>query len=172
LAKAGGSRAIVSNRARSRSQARSCSKASASRHCLGAHVERHHAAGPCREVQREGAVIGEAVERAAAGPGERARHDAVGALVEEGTRLLAGPRRGPVAHRALAHLDALRHRAERQLHALPQALAAPHGDVVAEQDALGPQHLRQRREDVAAQRLDPGREELHDEPAVVAVADQ
>src|SRR5262249_26852909 len=50
-------------------------------------------------------------------------------------------------------------------------MAADRG-VIAEQDALGRQHLAQGADDVVTQRLEAGREQLHHEPAVVAVYDQ
>ena len=58
-------------------------------------------AGPPRQVDGEGAVVGEAVERPPAGTRQRAGQQPVGALVEKGAGLLALPGRGQVADRRL-----------------------------------------------------------------------
>ena len=64
-------------------------------------------------MQRERAVVAEAIEGAAAR--HAADECAVFALVEEGARLLAAPWRGEVSHAVFVHLDLIGHGAVEQL---------------------------------------------------------
>jgi hypothetical protein len=50
-----------------------------------------------------------------------------------------------------------------------QALSPPGGCVVSEQDSFGSQHLDQRRDDALTHGLEPRRQDLNDQPAVVAI---
>src|SRR5207244_12316524 len=68
---------------------------------LGAAVERQHGGAPTGQVEREGAVVGEAIECLSSRERQLARAQPVGPLVEEGAGLLPGPGRREVAHPGL-----------------------------------------------------------------------
>ena len=92
-------------------------------------------------MQREGSVIGEAVECPPTWRRQCASQQAVGTLVEEGAGLLPVPGRGQVANAALADIDLAWYGTARQYYRLLQALAPAHGRVVPEQNAVGVKHV-------------------------------
>ena len=107
--------------------------------------------GVAREVQREGAVIAEAVERAAAR--DAAGEHAVLALVEKRAGLLAVPRRGEIAHAVLDDFDLARHVAREELGRAAESFLRAHGGIVAREDAFGREQLAQRVDDRRAEAL-------------------
>ena len=117
-------------------------------------------------------MIGEAVQRAAARAGELRGKEAVGPLVEEGAGLLAGPGGREVADPALAHFDLLGHAAVGERDLLRQALPPPHRRIVPQQDPLGREDVHDGGDDVGAQGLEAGGEQLGHDPPVVAVDDE
>ena len=82
---------------------------------VGRDVERDHGVGSPGEVERERAVIAEAIERSSAGA--LADQHAILALVEERASFLTAPGRGEHADAVLVDLDLLRHCAAQQLDA-------------------------------------------------------
>ena len=115
---------MVSNRSRARAKARSVSNASrlapldvgepverrvgrAPLQRLAARVERQDAGRAACQVHGERAVVGEAIQRAAARASEAPGEEPVLPLVEKGPGLLTAPRVGQVAHAAFPHLDPL-----------------------------------------------------------------
>ena len=125
---------------------------------------------PTREMQREGAVIAEAVQCVALGdsPGECA----VLALVEERARLLSAPGCGEVPDAVLLHFDLVRHGAVQDLDGGLQSLLHPKGHVVAREDPGRLGEVEQRCDDLAAESLEPGAHQLDDEPTVVSIDDE
>ena len=91
--------------------------------------------GAAREMQRERAVIAEAVERASAC--EFADEHAILALVEKRAGLLAAPRRGEKADAVLVDLDLVGDVAAEQLDADGQLFLRAQRDVVARENAGG-----------------------------------
>src|ERR1041384_8852893 len=83
-------------------------------------------------------MIGEQVERAAAGFGVRADHRAIVALVEKRTGLLAGPWRREVRDVVLHYFDNLGNLAERQDNLLREPFMPSHAGLVAQQKDVGP----------------------------------
>ena len=134
-------------------------------------VERDHVIGAAREVERERAVIAEAVERAAARHASDER--AVLALVEERAGLLSVPRCGEVAHAVLVDLDLVGHRSRA---AARRSVSSPSfrrsGTSLRARMPSGCDELDQRADDVVAEPLETGAHELDDEPSVVAVDDE
>ncbi len=121
-------------------------------------------------MQREGAAVGETVERATTS--EAAGFDAVLGLVEECAGLLALEEIGDELDLALEVFDRAGRRAAQHSLAQRQVLVRAHLDVVAFDD--GPRHaqlLQQRGEHLASQvgRFD---QRLHAEAVGVAVDDQ
>jgi len=102
------------------------------------------------------------------GAGERA----ILSLIEEGSGLLPIPRRGEIAKAVLHHLDLPRHVAGEQGDFASQAFLGAHGDIVPRENSLGLHQRQERLHDLAAEALDAGAEELHDEPPVVPIADK
>src|SRR6185437_10241012 len=115
-------------------------------------------------------MIAEAVERAAS----RALADvhAVLALVEKRARLLAVPRRGDESHPMLDHFHCLWNAAGEQLHGRRQSFPRPQCDVVACENSVWVHQTLERTDDLLAECLEARTHELHDEPTVVAIADQ
>ena len=111
------------------------------------------------EVQREGAAVGEAVQRAAAGVA--ARFDPVLRLIEEGAGLLPSEEVGDEAHLAFEELHRAGRLAQQHPLALREAFVGADADVVTLDDgARLDQVVEQLREQLAArvgglgQRLD------------------
>ena len=181
---------MVSNRSRARAKARRLSNASASRHSmlvepvecrigrpalqrLAARVERQDACGAAGQVHRERAVIGEAVERPTARMGEPPGEQPVLPLVEEGAGLLACPGVGEVSHAAFPHLDALGDRAvERGLEVCASPSRLRTGTSFRSRMPSGSKRSTSAPTIVVPHRLEARREELHHQPAVVAVHHQ
>src|SRR6476661_4472382 len=178
FAKAGGSSTIVSKRARSRSRALRYSNAFASMNSPFSSALRRKFSSArttacslaSREVQREGAVIAEAGERATVchTAGERA----VLALVEKRARLLAPPRRCEIAYAVFIHLDLVGHRAGEQLDSRVESLFVAQGHVVPRENTRRLDELVQRGDDVRSESLEAGTHQLHDQPAVVSIDDE
>ena len=135
----------------------------------GTGVQGDHRPGAAGQVQGEGAVVGEAVERTTAGSRRRPGEDPVRPLIEEGAGLLTVPWRREVPHRAFADLDLAWHRADDRLDIVGEPLATAGRHVVSEEDALGLEQGDDRVEDLLPHRLQAGGEDLGDDPAVVAV---
>ena len=125
-----------------------------------------------REMQRKRAVVREEIERSPAWPRVLSHQNPVFALIEEGTRLLSGPRRGEVFHTILHNLDNLGNLPMGEQNLRRQALVAPYPGVVAEQDAFGSERRRYSREHVRSRGLQPRREQLRDDPRSVLVDDE
>jgi len=96
-------------------------------------VERHDVLGASREMQRERAVIAEAVEGTPAG--EFTDHHAILALVEEGACLLSCPWGSGVADAVFVHFDFLWNVSGQQLDARGEPFLFSHGNVVAGEDS-------------------------------------
>ena len=117
-------------------------------------------------------MIGEEIEGSPAGARGRADQPPVFPLIEEAPRLLSRLQCRDVAHVVFGDFHVVRHRTVRRNDFERQAFVPPHAGVVAQQDALGRQHLVERREDVGARRLQAGGQELNDEVRSVAVHDE
>jgi hypothetical protein len=139
---------------------------------LGARIDRYHVPGALCQVEGEGAMVGEAVERPTAGGGEPAREQPIASLVEKRAGLLSGPRCGEVSHRGLADLDFLGHVTMHQLRFQAQPLPPANRRVVAQEHTRGLKLLHQRIQDHRTHALQPSREELHHQPAVIAIDHQ
>ena len=114
-------------------------------------VERGDVRRIAREMQRERAVIREAVERAAAR--DAAGEHAILSLVEECAGLLSVPRSGEVAHAVLHDFDLARHIAGEELGGAGESFLGAHGGVVAREDALGCEELDAARRRSVRERL-------------------
>ena len=116
-------------------------------------------------------MIAEQVERTPLRDGTR--EDAILALVEERAGLLPGVRCGEVTHAVLPYLDLARERRRRAARrAAREPFARPHRRIVAGEDPLGAGERRDGIRDLVTERLESGREQLHDDPAVEAIGDQ
>src|SRR4029079_10572734 len=133
-------------------------------------VHRRYRFGTPGEVERERAVIAEAVQRAPAC--DLADESPILALVEKGPRLLSGRWSREVSHAVLLDLDPLGYRAAQQLDADRQLLFAAERDVVSGEDAVRLKQLLKHLDDDVAVGLETGAHELDDQPPVVPVADQ
>ena len=190
LAKAGGSSTMVSNRSRARANARSVSNASAfapldvletvelgvgrsTREGIMAQVQREHGPGPPGQVNGEGAMVGKAVEGAAARRRELAGQNAVGPLIEKRAGLLPVPGCGEVAHARFAHLDlrAGRSRARaRPVSSSPSRRRT--GASFRSRTPSGRNSSSKAVDDRLTQGLQARRKDLRHEPAIVPVDDE
>ena len=123
-----------------------------------------------REVKRKGAVIAEAIQRAATGT--LADQYAILTLIEKRAGLLTAPRGGDHPNPVFVDLDFLRHRSTEQLSPDRQILLSAKRDVIAGENSLRFHEMFQRIDDHVAKRLQAGAHQLHHQPSVVAVADQ
>ena len=127
-------------------------------------------AGAGGEVQGEAAMVGEAVERGAARRGQRGGEHPVGALVEEGAGLLSGPGCGEVAH---ARLRGSRSASGTVPRTSSTSSGSPSGrrtpTSLRSRIPSGPSSVVEGVEDVGPHGLEAGGEQLHHQPAVVAV---
>jgi len=102
---------------------------------IAGHIDGDDALGASREVQRERAVIAEAVEGAPARA--FADHQAILALVEKRARFLSRPRSSGVAHAVLVHLDFPRNVPGQELDVGGEGFLLSHRNVVAGENAGG-----------------------------------
>src|SRR5687767_3602381 len=123
-----------------------------------------------REVERKGAMVAEAVERAAASVRGHARPSLT--LIEKRASLLAGPWGGEVAHPVLLDFDLVRNVAREEHGFSWQPFARAHRWVVSSENPVGLRELKKCSDDHLAIMLEPGAQELDDEPSVIAVADK
>ncbi len=117
-------------------------------------------------------MVGEEVERAAAGTGVLSNERSVLALIEKRAGFLPGPRRGEILHTILDNLDNLGNLPLGEHHLRRQPLVAPHPGVVAKQNPFRSERGGDSRNDVRARGLEPCRQQLRDDPRPVAVDDE
>ena len=186
FAKAGGSRTMASNRSRARSSCRRASKTSASRHSMFVSrlsaalaaprssasrlaVQGHHARGPPGQMDRKRAVVGEAVEGPPAGRHQLAGQKPVRPLIEKRAGLLSRPGRREVAHRAFPHLDLPGNGSVARDRSPAKAL--PAGAPARRSAGASPPARRSppAPQDGLAHGLEPGRQDLDHQPAIITV---
>ena len=115
-------------------------------------------------------MIREAVERASAR--DAAGEHAILALVEKCAGLLAVPRRGEIAHAVLDDLDLARDVAAQELGRAAEPSFVRTAASLRARMPVGREQLAQRVDDRRAEALEPGAQQLHDEPAIVAIDDE
>src|SRR5687768_16465785 len=119
-------------------------------------------------MQRERAVIAEAVEGA---PARGGTHEVpVLTLIEKRSGLLPRPRRGEKLHSVFVHFD-LSDNITVQEHGLTRkAFLGAERDIVSRENSLRLDERSQRGDYLRPERLEPRAHELDDEPRVVAIA--
>jgi len=137
---------------------------------LLADVHRRHLLRAARQLQREGAAVGEAIQGAAARVASRL--DAVLRLIEKGAGLLALEEIGDEADFALGELHRSRRRASQHAFALREPFVRAHLHVVALDDGAGPQRFLQQRGEKLAPRVGGLDQRLHREAVGVAIDHQ
>ena len=138
--------------------------------CVCRRIQRDDAVRSACEMERKGAVIAEAVERASAC--DAADERSVLALIQEGPGLLASPRCRQVSDTVFVRFDLVGHRSVEELDRGGKPFLHAERDVVAGEDAFGSEEFAQRHDDVRSKVLESGAHQLHDEPSVIPVDDE
>src|SRR5437867_1566679 len=123
-----------------------------------------------RNVKRERTVITERVERAAARL--YADERAILALIEKRSRLLSVPRRGQITHPLLSDFDRGGHFASQQFRLQRQSFLAAQRNVIACENTQWTHRLFDRRDDLIAKPLQTSAHQLHDNPAIILIANE
>jgi hypothetical protein len=133
-------------------------------------IERDHAVGSPGHVQREGAVIAEAVQGATAR--QRANERPIVPLVQERAGLLSVPGRRQIPYAVLPYFNGSRDLSREQLVFQGEALLLSQRHIVSRQHAVRTGGCEQRRNHVRTELFQPRAHDLNHDPPVVAVAHQ
>src|ERR1043165_1366009 len=121
-------------------------------------------------MQRERAVVAEAIECASSG--ELTDQYAILALIEKGPGLCAPPWCGRNPHAVLGYFDLVGDRTAQQLDANRELLFGAKRHVVSREYPVRMNEVVERVHDDVAKRLQPGAHQLHHEPTLVPVANE
>jgi hypothetical protein len=133
-------------------------------------IDGEHVLALRRQRQREAAVVTERVQQSARRVLRRG--DAVLALIEEESRLLATMRIDEIGNRSFAHLDDVWHRAVEDFDPLFEPFQQPYAWIVPRKYPERPNELNQQLREFGKQSIDALRKRLHDQIVAIAIDDE